>query len=69
MIGKLYGRTTKAVNRRAASLIRNAARRTLSITVDHGTEFHGYEKAIGAKIYFATPTTRGSAVRTRTPTG
>jgi transposase, IS30 family len=58
MIGKLYGRTTKAVNRRATALIRNAARRTLSLTVDNGTEFHGYkklEKAIGAKVYFATP--------------
>jgi len=58
MIGKLYGRTTKAVNRRATALIRHAARRTLSITVDNGTEFHGYKKleeAIGAKVYFATP--------------
>jgi transposase, IS30 family len=54
MIGKLFGRTT----RRATSLIRNAPRRTLSVTVDNGTEFHGFkalEKATRAPIYFATP--------------
>jgi transposase, IS30 family len=44
MIGKLHGRTTKAVNRRAASLIRNAPRRTRTLTFDNGTEFHGYKK-------------------------
>jgi transposase, IS30 family len=58
MIGKLFGRTTAATNRRAASLIRNAARRTISLTVDNGTEFHGFkalEAATGATIYFATP--------------
>jgi IS30 family transposase len=58
LIGKLDGRTTKAVNRRAASLLRNTGHRTRSITVDNGTEFHGYkrlEKATGAKVYFATP--------------
>lgn len=58
MIGKLYGRTTAAVNRRATTLIRAARRQTRSITVDNGTEFHGYkqlEKATGARVYFATP--------------
>jgi transposase, IS30 family len=58
MIGKLYGRTTQAVNRRAASLIRGARHRVRSITVDNGTEFHGYkqlEKRTGAEVYFATP--------------
>jgi transposase, IS30 family len=58
MIGKLFGRTTAVTNRRATALIRNAARRTLSLTVDNGTEFHGFkalEKATGAPIYFATP--------------
>ena len=58
MIGKLFGRTTSAVNRRARALIRKAARRTRSITVDNGTEFHGYkqlEQATGVKVYFATP--------------
>jgi IS30 family transposase len=58
MIGKLFGRTTRATNRRATSLIRQAPRRTLSLTVDNGTEFHGFkrlEKATGAPIYFAAP--------------
>lgn len=58
MIGKLYGRTTSAVNRRARSLLRKSARRTRSITVDNGTEFHGYkqlEQVTGVKVYFATP--------------
>lgn len=58
MIGKLYGRTTQALNRRAAALIRQARHRVRTITVDNGTEFHGYkqlEKQTGARIYFATP--------------
>jgi IS30 family transposase len=58
MIGKLFGRTTQATNRRATSLIRGAPRRTLSLTVDNGTEFHGFkalEQATGATIYFAAP--------------
>jgi IS30 family transposase len=45
-------------NRAAIRLINTAQRRTISITVDNGTEFHGYkqlEKATGAKVYFATP--------------
>jgi transposase, IS30 family len=57
-IGKLYGRTTEALNRRAAALIRQARHRVRTITVDNGTEFHGYkrlEKLTGTKIYFATP--------------
>jgi|SRR5690554_132608 IS30 family transposase len=58
MIGKLYGRTTQSLNRRATKLIRQARHRVRTITVDNGTEFHGYkrlEKQTGAKIYFATP--------------
>ena len=58
MIGKLYGRTKEALNRRAAALIRRARHRVRTITVDNGTEFHGYkrlEKMTGAKVYFATP--------------
>jgi IS30 family transposase len=57
-IGKLWGRTTQSLNRRAASLIRKARHRVRTITVDNGTEFHGYkqlEKATGVKVYFATP--------------
>jgi len=57
-IGKLWGRTTQSLNRRASNLIRKARHRVRTITVDNGTEFHGYkqlEKATGVKVYFATP--------------
>lgn len=56
--GKLRNRTTKELNRRAISLIRNAPVRIRTITMDNGTEFHGYkeiEKATGVTIYFAAP--------------
>jgi transposase, IS30 family len=57
-IGKLRERSVRAANRRAIRLIRNAHRRTRTITVDNGTEFHGYkeiEESTGTLIYFATP--------------
>ena len=58
MIGKLENRTVEATNRKAIELIRRAGRTVRTITVDHGTEFHGYktiEDATGARFYFATP--------------
>lgn len=58
MIGKLKGRTVEATNRRAISLIRTAPRCTRTVTVDNGTEFHGYkaiEAATSSQFYFATP--------------
>ena len=58
MIGKLETRTVEATNRRAIGLIKNANRPTRTITVDNGTEFHGYkaiEAATGSRFYFATP--------------
>jgi IS30 family transposase len=58
MIGKLDARNTEATNERAISLIRGAERRVRTVTVDNGTEFHGYDKieaATGARFYFATP--------------
>jgi transposase, IS30 family len=58
MIGKLFGRTTQALNRRAAALIRQARHRVRTITVDNGTEFHGYkqlERMTRTRIYFASP--------------
>ena len=58
MIGKLTARTVEATNRRAIELINNAARRIRSVTVDNGTEFHGYkhiEAATGADFFFAAP--------------
>lgn len=58
MIGKLAERTITATNRRAVALIRTAPRRVHTITVDNGTEFHGYqaiEQQTTARFYFATP--------------
>lgn len=58
IIGKLTSRTVEATNRRAIQLIRRATRRVRSVTVDNGTEFHGYktiEAATGADFFFATP--------------
>ena len=57
-IGKLRQRTVGETNRRAIRLIKRAPRRTLTLTLDNGTEFHGYkrlEKATGITVYFATP--------------
>ena len=58
LLGKLRSRTVAALNRRVIQLIR--AHRSLfkTITVDNGTEFHGYrkiERATGTTFYFATP--------------
>ncbi len=58
MIGKLKSRTVKDTNRRAIALIKGAPRPVRTITVDHGTEFHGYkqiETATHSRFYFATP--------------
>jgi IS30 family transposase len=58
LLGKLEARTTEATNRRATALIRRTQRRVRTVTVDNGTEFHGYkaiEAATGARFYFATP--------------
>ena len=58
MIGKLENRTVAETNRRAVSLLRRTRRRVHTVTVDHGTEFHGYktiERRTGARFFFATP--------------
>ena len=58
VLGQLRQRTTAAVNRRATALIRAQAQPVRTITVDNGTEFHGYaaiEQATTAEFYFATP--------------
>ena len=58
MIGKLEARTVAELNRGAIHLINKTARRVRSVTVDNGTEFHGYkaiEAATGADVFFATP--------------
>lgn len=58
LVGKLTARNAAETSRRAISLVRNARRRVYTITVDNGTEFHGYkdvEHATGARFFFATP--------------
>jgi IS30 family transposase len=58
LIGKLRSRTVAATNRRVVQLIRSHRHLFKTITVDNGTEFHGYrdiERATGATFYFATP--------------
>lgn len=57
-IGKLEERTVDAATRCATSMIKNASRPVRTLTLDNGTEFHGYkdiEENTGATIYFATP--------------
>ena len=57
-IGKLEARTVEATNRAAIRLINAAPRTTRSVTVDNGTEFHGYkgiEAATGVTFFFAAP--------------
>jgi IS30 family transposase len=58
LIGKLRSRSAVATNRRVIQLIRSHRHLFKTITVDNGTEFHGYreiERATGATFYFATP--------------
>jgi transposase, IS30 family len=57
-IGKLTRRTVEEANRQAIELLQRAPRRTRTLTLDNGTEFHGYkaiEEASGTRVYFATP--------------
>ena len=58
MLGKLRQRTTANVTRRATRLIRAQPRPVRTVTVDNGTEFHGYrdiEQQPATRFYFATP--------------
>lgn len=58
LIGKLRSRSVAATNRRVIQLIRAHRRLFKTITVDNGTEFHGYreiERATNVRFYFATP--------------
>lgn len=57
-IGKIGERTVEAATQRAIAMIRSARRPVRTLTLDNGTEFHGYkdiEAHTGATIYFATP--------------
>ena len=58
LIGKLADRTVAALNHRVLRFIRRNPHIFKTITVDNGTEFHGYrhiERATGVLIYFANP--------------
>jgi IS30 family transposase len=58
VVGKLQRRSTAEVNRRAQQLIAAQPHPVRTVTVDNGTEFHGYaaiEQATAAEFYFATP--------------
>ena len=57
-IGKLQARTAVEATRRAIELVDASPRPVRTVTVDNGTEFHGYkqiEAATRARFYFATP--------------
>jgi IS30 family transposase len=58
LIAKLADHTKTELNRHVIRLIREQRRLFKTITVDNGTEFHGYEeieRATGVTTYFATP--------------
>ena len=58
LLGKLRSRTVAATNRRVVQLITSHRHLFKTITVDNGTEFHGYrdiERATDTTFYFATP--------------
>ena len=58
LIGKLDARTVEQTSARTLQLMKRPPGRFLSVTSDHGTEFHGYEQieaGSGVKFYFATP--------------
>lgn len=58
LLGKLRARSVAETNRRVLGLIRAQPHLFKTITVDNGTEFHGYreiERRTGTTFYFATP--------------
>jgi transposase, IS30 family len=58
LIAKLADHTKAELNRHVIRMIREQRRLFKTITVDNGTEFHGYEeieRATGVTFYFATP--------------
>lgn len=55
---KLAARTAAEVNRCAAPLLQAQPQPVRTLTVDNGTEFHGYaalEAGTTTRVYFATP--------------
>jgi IS30 family transposase len=58
LLGKLRSRSAAETNARVLQLIRKHRHLFKTITVDNGTEFHGYreiERRTGMIFYFATP--------------
>ena len=58
LMDKSPDRTVKSVNKVLIRLLKNAPLPVRTLTLDNGTEFHGYrdvEAATGAQIYFARP--------------
>jgi IS30 family transposase len=58
IIKKLESRTAAEVNRAAAEAIKEHEGHFQTLTLDNGTEFHGYkelEERFPVKCYFATP--------------
>lgn len=58
LVGKSPDRTVKSVNKVLISLLHQSPLPVRTLTLDNGTEFHGYravEAATGARIYFARP--------------
>jgi transposase, IS30 family len=58
IIKKLNSRTTTEVNRAATEAIKEHEANFRTLTLDNGTEFHGYkelEDKLSIKCYFATP--------------
>ena len=71
MIGKRKARTVEATNQRARSLINRAPRRIRTVTVDNGTEFHGYQQIEVATVRRSISLHRitlGNVGPARTPT-
>jgi IS30 family transposase len=68
LIGKLPDHTAGALNRRAIQIIGEQPSLFKTITVDNGTEFHGYqqiERATGSPSTSPRPTTPGNGGRTK----
>ena len=58
MIGKLTDRTVESTNQRLRQLMARAPARFKTMTIDNGTEFHGYkdvEETSDTRFYFADP--------------
>lgn len=57
-IGKIGNISVEQTGKRTIRMLSRDKGRIRTITADNGSEFHGYqniERALGAKIYFATP--------------